>query len=1052
MQRHSRFARVVFSLAAISAGWLSPDNAHAVAPSRPAAFTVSQSPVATGGAYTLAWSAASGSGTITYDLRRRLAGGAWAVAYSGTALSRSESQTVAGLWEYRLRACNAAAECSAYTANLPVSVQVPVSIQAFSASPSTAAAGERVLLSWNTEGATAVSIDQGVGSVALSGSVAVNPAQAMTWTLSATGFTGSGTGTVTRSIRVSVESAPAGSQAGTPQVEPPADTRLGAVGAVAGSHEVGVDGSANYSIPLTAAPGVQGMHPVMTLSYNSNGGNGIAGIGFDLAGAGSIHRCPATLAREGFADAVDFDESDRFCLDGQRLVVIGAQKYGADGAEYRLENDTSDRLRSFGSEGTLMQDDAGVYVTSNAAVNPEWFEVHERSGRISRYGFAPDSRARRSLTFVGGCPVTGDFFVDADGICRNVETGQPRTLTYTQQDRTVEWKLTETRDRFGNRVVYGYDTSVAGEHLLARVDYNFAGTAGAGTGTPLNSLRFGYEARPDVAVAYFAGGQLRQGRRLASVAAYTGDTKVREWRIAYQAAGGQPVRASRVESVSECAGGVCVPATRFAWQGGGAGFAAAAQDTGNSTVGWDKNPLVLDANGDGRDDVLQTNGNTGTWQIMLGTGHSLAPQVDTGIPDTGRETARVLRYNPDDNRDDVLLARNGTWWVLKSVAAANRSFSYVQQSSGIPVTVSIGGAAFTSLDTRIPAMNPAEAVLADVDGDGRPDLLYRNNGRVWVRLLTDTGFSATELETDMAGLAGTHVFDADNDGRSDFLQVANGKWVIVKVVSVDASRLNLRRIYTNRQKGDEFNVRLLDADGDGLTDLIDHSNATGEVFLLRNAGAELQPPRPLRQSVDGPAWSVSDAAWANTRVADFNADGRGDVLYAEDGVWKVMLSSGVPGSATALVTAFTTTLPSDGWDRGPRLLDVTGNGMSDLLVAASTGRWTVRLHEGARPDYLASITNGMGMETRFEYAALPDPAIAGFYTAGSGAVYPAIDVVRGPYLVTRVLQGDGIGGFNATALASDNIVVVPIASGVGARLGVNMGYLKFTKETTWNPF
>ena len=45
-----------------------------------------------------------------------------------------------------------------------------------------------------------------------------------------------------------------------------------------------------------------------------------------------------------------------------------------------------------------------------------------------------------------------------------------------------------------------------------------------------------------------------------------------------------------------------------------------------------------------------------------------------------------------------------------------------------------------------------------------------------------------------------------------------------------------------------------------------------------------------------------------------------------------------------------------------------------------------------------------------------------------------------------------IGGFNATALASDNIVVVPIASGVGARLGVNMGYLKFTKEATWNPF
>jgi hypothetical protein len=29
---------------------------------------------------------------------------------------------------------------------------------------------------------------------------------------------------------------------------------------------------------------------------------------------------------------------------------------------------------------------------------------------------------------------------------------------------------------------------------------------------------------------------------------------------------------------------------------------------------------------------------------------------------------------------------------------------------------------------------------------------------------------------------------------------------------------------------------------------------------------------------------------------------------------------------------------------------------------------------------------------------------------------------------------------------------VPIRSGLGARLGINMGYLKFTGEPTWNPF
>jgi len=45
-----------------------------------------------------------------------------------------------------------------------------------------------------------------------------------------------------------------------------------------------------------------------------------------------------------------------------------------------------------------------------------------------------------------------------------------------------------------------------------------------------------------------------------------------------------------------------------------------------------------------------------------------------------------------------------------------------------------------------------------------------------------------------------------------------------------------------------------------------------------------------------------------------------------------------------------------------------------------------------------------------------------------------------------------IGGFGMTALAANNIVVVPIRSGVGLRLGANVGYLKFTPSATWNPF
>jgi hypothetical protein len=82
----------------------------------------------------------------------------------------------------------------------------------------------------------------------------------------------------------------------------------------------------------------------------------------------------------------------------------------------------------------------------------------------------------------------------------------------------------------------------------------------------------------------------------------------------------------------------------------------------------------------------------------------------------------------------------------------------------------------------------------------------------------------------------------------------------------------------------------------------------------------------------------------------------------------------------------------------------------------------------------------------------------GFDTGGEGArtmmlVYnlPATDAIY-----QRFVGIDGsayfIGGFGMTALAFGNIIVVPIRSGVGLRLGANVGYLKFTPQATWNPF
>ncbi|PRX08141.1 DUF1134 domain-containing protein [Martelella mediterranea] len=45
-----------------------------------------------------------------------------------------------------------------------------------------------------------------------------------------------------------------------------------------------------------------------------------------------------------------------------------------------------------------------------------------------------------------------------------------------------------------------------------------------------------------------------------------------------------------------------------------------------------------------------------------------------------------------------------------------------------------------------------------------------------------------------------------------------------------------------------------------------------------------------------------------------------------------------------------------------------------------------------------------------------------------------------------------VAGFSMQVYTNRNIVLVPVRSGIGARLGVNAGYLKLTQRPTWNPF
>ena len=45
-----------------------------------------------------------------------------------------------------------------------------------------------------------------------------------------------------------------------------------------------------------------------------------------------------------------------------------------------------------------------------------------------------------------------------------------------------------------------------------------------------------------------------------------------------------------------------------------------------------------------------------------------------------------------------------------------------------------------------------------------------------------------------------------------------------------------------------------------------------------------------------------------------------------------------------------------------------------------------------------------------------------------------------------------VGGFTASYLRRGDVVLIPIRLGVGARLGVNAGYMRFSEKTRWLPF
>src|SRR5690349_21477338 len=147
------------------------------------------------------------------------------------------------------------------------------------------------------------------------------------------------------------------------------DTVLGsAVDLSIGTSGVTSDGAATYEIPIWVPPGRRGIQPNLALLYNSRGGNGLLGVGWQLKGFSIISRCRKTIAQDGETKEIEFTTGaagSRFCLDGQRLTAASGT-YGENGAEYRTEHETFVKVVSIGSD----------------PLGPKYFKVYLKNGQI----------------------------------------------------------------------------------------------------------------------------------------------------------------------------------------------------------------------------------------------------------------------------------------------------------------------------------------------------------------------------------------------------------------------------------------------------------------------------------------------------------------------------------------------------------------------------------------------------------------------------------------------------------------------------------------------
>lgn len=784
-----------------------------------------------------------------------------------------------------------------------------------------------------------------------------------------------------------------------------------AVGALPATANVTEKGAATYTIPIDVPAGTAGLTPSLALTYSSNSGNGLVGVGWSVTGLGTITRCPKTLAQDGVVQGVQLTTGDEYCLNGNRLRrVTGSQ--GQAGSEYRTEHETFSRVK----------------VITATTTGPSKWEAWRKDGLIEEYGGTADS----NIAILGNSSV------------------------YRL------WALSRVRDRAQNyyAIIYTNNVTTTGSYWPAYIDYT--GNSQQGTAAPYR-IQFTYEARnaAENVVSYYMGGLVNVTQRLKQIDYRYSSAIKRKYVLAYETPADSFSSVSRLASVQQCSPTACMGATTFAWSdtarsGTVPTFEATAKNNPyesryGGTFPWPYDTTQTfvayhpDLNGDGIPDQIEQFAQGGyingvyrpvayNLYYRLGTSHGQPSNPATFIGSWGPQgtlgsTTAIRAAQTDINIDG-----------MEDFAVGSQNNPHTWLHGNADGTVSFDSYSGWLTGTFLGVQDNSSTLFIDVDGDGYKDRISGTtgtnttpgtNGAIHVAMHPhgDGDYLATQTWwTPPSGRrvvwntlsyygAGTQPFltsaDVDGDGRQDILVQVNGGWMVVYSNGTTGTTGELLATTTDSGTQAPKTPTALDVNGDGCTDLVYHSSSSWRLATskCRRVGTGSLNTAVALPMTEAPAGAIVAAS-------DVNGDGNQDIVisygYPVAGTpppGKLYLSTGTGFGSGA-------TLPLYGNVSTSALIDLDGDSVPDAttvcpLTLPSGGycdnsAFGMHAAVGPRQNLLLGATDGFGKIAQFSYAPLTNSSV---YTRGPLIPGGETQNSQGSmYVAKTMVLSNGIGG------------------------------------------